>query len=99
MLRVFRYTCYRRNVFGAQLRVVWLCVSPLPSLPCCMQSAHCTEQRIEAESANKRSPPPITGTALYEPLNIWMLHSVPLVWSFLLLDLFSLIHQSSSVSS
>jgi hypothetical protein len=54
-----------------------------------MQSAHCTEQRIEAESANKRSPPPITGTALYEPLNKWLLHFVPLVWSFLL-DLFSL---------
>ena len=31
-----------------------------------------------------------------EPLVIWLLHSVPLVWSFLL-DLFSLVHQSSSI--
>lgn len=42
MLRAVRHTCYSMDVFGAQLRAVWLCVSPLPSLPCSMQSAHCT---------------------------------------------------------
>lgn len=78
-----RHICYGLNVLRAQLRVVWLCVSPLPSLPCCTQSAHCA-----VNNASRLNLPTnrvllrFTGTALYEPLTICLLHFVPLVWVF-----------------